>query len=56
MEETMRLLTINELMRMTRRELCELAAHITARLPTYRQGSSARTAALLNLRNVQFVL
>ena len=36
----MRVLTINELMRMTRKELCGLAAHIAARLPTYREGSA----------------
>jgi hypothetical protein len=55
MEETMRILTIHELMRMTRTELCMLAAQIAARLPTFREGSAARTAALINLRNIRWV-
>jgi hypothetical protein len=33
MEETMRVLTINELMRLTRTELCGLAAKIAAEIP-----------------------
>ena len=41
----MRVLTINELLRMTRTELCGLAARITAELPTFREGSPQRTAA-----------
>ena len=52
----MRVLTINELMRMTRKELCGLAAHISARLSTYREGSAGRTAALINLRNIRWAL
>jgi hypothetical protein len=56
MEETMRVLTINELLRMTRKELCDLAAHIAARLSTYREGSPARTAALINLQNIRWTL
>jgi len=32
-EESMRVLTIAELLRLTRRELCELAARVTAELP-----------------------
>jgi hypothetical protein len=56
MEETMRVLTMNELMRMTRTELCGLAAQITATLPTYREGSPQRTAAYINLRNIRAVL
>ena len=52
----MRVLTINELLRMTRKELCELAAHITALLPTYREGSAGRTAGLINLRNIRWAL
>jgi hypothetical protein len=55
-EERMRVLTINELLRMTRMELCGLAARITARLPAYREGSAARTAALINLRNIRWAL
>jgi hypothetical protein len=56
MEETMRVLTINELMRLTRTELCGLAARITAELPTFREGSPQRTAACITLRNIRFVL
>ena len=52
----MRALIINELLRMTRTELCALAVHITARLPTYREGSPGRTAALINLRNIRWAL
>jgi hypothetical protein len=56
MEEKMRVLTINELLRMTRKELCDLLAHITALLSTYREGSPARTAAFINLRNIRWAL
>ncbi len=52
----MRVLTINELMRLTRTELCGLAAKIAAELPTYREGSSQRTAAQINLTTIRFVL
>jgi hypothetical protein len=42
----MRVLTINELMRLTRTELCALAARITAELPTFREAHrSARPLA-----------
>lgn len=37
----MKVLTINELMRLTRAKLCSLAARIAAKLPTYREGSSS---------------
>jgi len=56
MEETMRVLTLNELMRLTRTELCGLAAQITAALATFREGSPQRTAAYINLRNIRAVL
>jgi hypothetical protein len=56
MEETMRVLTLNELMRLTRAELCALAAQITAALPTFREGSPQRTAAYINLGNIRAVL
>jgi hypothetical protein len=56
MEETMRVLTLNELMRLTRTELCGLLAQITAALPTFREGSPQRTAAYINLRNIRSVL
>ena len=56
MEETMRVLTINELLRLTRRELCELAARITAELPHYPEGSPELANALTNLRNIRWAL
>jgi hypothetical protein len=56
MEETMRVLTINELLRMTRMELCELAALITAALPNYPEGSAELDNALINLRNIRWAL
>ena len=56
MEETMQVLTLNELMRMTRTELCSLVAKITAALPTFREGSAQRMAAFINLRNIHAVL
>jgi hypothetical protein len=40
-------LTINELMRLTRTELCGLPARISAELPTSRGGSPRRTAAYI---------
>ncbi|HXM33720.1 MAG TPA: hypothetical protein VN920_00900 [Pyrinomonadaceae bacterium] len=52
----MQVLTLTELMRLTRIELCGLAARITAELSTYREGSPQRTAACINLRNIRFVL
>jgi hypothetical protein len=56
MEETMRVMTINELLRLTRKELCDLAAHITAALPDYAAGSAEQANALINLRNIRWVL
>ena len=52
----MRVLTINELMRLTRTELCGLAARITAELQTFREGSPQRTAAHINLNNIRWAL
>jgi hypothetical protein len=56
MEETMRLLTINELMRLTRIELCDLVNRITTELPKFPEGSLERANALVSLRNIRFVL
>ena len=56
MEKTMQVLTLNELMRMTRTELCGLLAKITAALPTFREGSPQRTAAYINIRNIRAAL
>jgi hypothetical protein len=52
----MRVLTINELWRMTRAELSGLARRIAIKLATYPEASPARTAALISLRNIQYVL
>jgi hypothetical protein len=52
----MRVLTINELLRMTRNELCALAARITAALPHYPEGSAELDNVLINLRNVRWAL
>ncbi len=50
----MRMLTITELLLLTRRELCELAARITAELPHYPEGSAELANALINLRNIRW--
>ena len=52
----MRVLTINELMRMTRRELCTLFAQIAGELPVFPEGSPERDSALINLRNIRWAL
>jgi hypothetical protein len=56
MEETMRVLTINELLRLTRVELCNLAQRITNELPTFPDHSPERANALTSLRNIGYVL
>jgi hypothetical protein len=56
MEEAMRVLTINELMRLTRIELCDLVQRITNELPTFPDGSPERANALTSLRNIRYVL
>ncbi len=52
----MRVLTINELMRLTRIELCDLAERITNELPAFPDGSPERANALTSLRNIRYVL
>jgi hypothetical protein len=56
MEETMRVLTINELLRLTRIELCDLARRVTNELAKYREGSPERENALTSLRNIRYAL
>jgi hypothetical protein len=56
MEETMRVLTLTELMRLTRTELCALAAQVTNALADYPEGSTEREAAQTNLRNIRWAL
>ena len=49
-------LTINELMRLTRIELCALLTRITNELPNFPEGSPERDNALTTLRNIRWVL
>jgi hypothetical protein len=56
MEEAMRVLTINELLRLTRIELCDLARRVTNELPKFPEGSSERANALTSLRNIRYAL
>lgn len=48
--------TIIELMRLTRIELCDLAAKITNRLPDYPETSQEYTNGRYTLRNIRKVL
>ncbi len=52
----MRLLTIIELLRLTRVELTDLLVRITSALPDLPEGSDEREIALTNLRNIRCVL
>lgn len=52
----MEALTITELMKRTRSELCGLADRVTILLPNYPEGSPGRTTALRNLRNIRRVI
>jgi hypothetical protein len=56
MEEEMRVLTITELMRLTRIELCNLLTRITIALPEFPAGSPDRENAVINLRNIRSAL
>jgi hypothetical protein len=52
----MRVLSIKELMRLTRVELIDLYVRITNALPDMPEGSEKRHIALMNLRNIRIVL
>ena len=52
----MRVLTSTELMRMTRIELCALAARMTTALSEFPEGSYEYAAAHINLRNIRAAL
>jgi hypothetical protein len=56
MEETMRVLTLTELLRLTRTELCGLFTQITNEMLTFPEGSPERDNALTNLRNIRSAL
>lgn len=52
----MRVLTINELWRLTRIELSGLAQRIASEIPHFAEGSPERANALTSLRNIRYVL
>lgn len=52
----MRVFSITELLRLTRRELTDLATQITVLLDELPDGSSERVNALTNLHNIRVVL
>ncbi len=52
----MQVLTLTELMRLTRTELCGLAAQITNALMQLPEGSPDRNNALINLTNIRAAL
>ena len=52
----MRVLTLTELMRLTRTELCGLLTQITSELLAFPEGSPERDTALTNLRNIRLAL
>jgi len=52
----MQVLTITELMRLTRTELCALLTRITNELPKFPEGSAERANAHITLRKIRFVL
>jgi hypothetical protein len=56
MEETMRVLTIEELMRLTRIELTRLLVRNKGVLPDYPEGSVEPENALTSLRNIRCVV
>jgi hypothetical protein len=56
MEARMRIFSITELMRLTRRELTDLKARMIGLLWELPEGSPERAVALTNLRNIRHVL
>ena len=52
----MQVLTINELMRLTRTELCGLYSRITTQLKQFSEDSPERDTALVNLANIRAAL
>jgi len=51
----MRVMTMTELMRLTRTEICDLAMRITNALPDFPEGSAERANAVINLRNIRSI-
>jgi hypothetical protein len=56
MEETMEVLTLAELMKLTWTELCGLENKVTMSLPEHPEGSPERNIAVRNLRNIRRVI
>jgi hypothetical protein len=56
MEETMPLWSINELMHLTRDELCNLASGIEQSLSSFEAGTAERLDALTSLGNIRRVM
>jgi len=56
MEETMKVLTLTELLRLTRIELCGLLAEIAAELHILPEGSPERHNAEANLHKIRWAL
>jgi hypothetical protein len=56
MEEIMRVLTLVELMRLSRIELCDLLSQVTKSLPELSIGTIERNHALTNLLNIVRIL
>jgi hypothetical protein len=56
MEETMRVLPISELMRLTRTELCGLESQATTAMPDYPEDLPERSNAERSLHNIRRVL
>ena len=52
----MRVLTLTELMRLTRIELTSLLQRVTNELPDFPEGSVERDNALMTLRNIRTAL
>lgn len=52
----MRVLSLSELMRLTRTELCGLESQVTIELSDYPEGSPERSNADRNLHNIRRVL
>lgn len=52
----MQLWTINELMHLTRDELCDLAGRIEGALPSFEAGAVGRLNALASLDNIRRVM
>jgi hypothetical protein len=53
---TMRMLTLTELMRPSKIELCDLLARITTALPEFPEGSAERANALMSLGDIRRIL